>query len=172
MPELGVSNLSGIQTKELLMYSYLGLSAGDLMSGLLSQLFQSRKKVIYLYLASISVCMLIFLFNHQVSINYFRFMSFILGAATGYWALFVTNASEQFGTNIRSTVTATVPNFVRFGVVPLTLGFEFFSKSGWFSQSPNIMSALIVGVISLLLAWWGTSIVKESFHKDLNYYES
>lgn len=171
VPELGVTGLDKVETKELLMYSYIGLSAGDLISGILSQLLQSRKKVIYLYLASITLFMSVYLFRHNVSADYLRVMSFILGMATGYWALFVTNASEQFGTNIRSTVTATVPNFVRFGVVPITLGFEYIS-SGTYFRYPNIMAAFIVGMISIALAWWGTRVVNESFHKDLNYYET
>lgn len=171
VPEIGILAGEEVKTKELLMYGYIGLSAGDLLSGLLSQLLKSRKKVIFLYLSLIFIFMILFLFNHNVSANYLRWISLTLGAATGYWALFVTNASEQFGTNIRSTVTATVPNFVRFGVVPLTLGFEYLSESHWFAN-PNSMAALIVGVISIGLAWWGTAVVKESFHKDLNYYEN
>lgn len=170
IPEIGIVAGETVATKELLMYGYIGLSAGDLLSGVLSQVLQSRKKVIFLYLILISVFTLVFLFNHQVSAFYLRAISLTLGAATGYWALFVTNASEQFGTNIRSTVTATVPNFVRFGVVPLTLGYEYLADSGWFAN-PNTMAALITGIVSIALAWWGTSVIKESFHKDLNYYE-
>ncbi len=97
-------------------------------------------------------------------------MCLILGAATGYWALFVTNASEQFGTNIRSTVTATVPNFVRFGVVPLTLSYEWIVKSAGF-EHPHIAAAVITGIVSLALAMWGTYVIEDSFSKDLDYYE-
>jgi riboflavin transporter FmnP len=97
-------------------------------------------------------------------------MSYFLGLATGYWALFVTNASEQFGTNIRSTVTATVPNFVRGGVVPITLSFNALTNME-LSSHANSVAALIVGAVCLLLAAWGTYNVEESFHKDLNYLE-
>ncbi|MCC7298516.1 MAG: MFS transporter [Bacteroidia bacterium] len=170
LPEIGLLPNQTISTKELLMFAYIGLSSGDLLSGVLSQLLQSRKKVIYLYLVGIVIFTSIFLFNHHVSAVYLKVLATVLGAATGYWALFVTNASEQFGTNIRSTVTATVPNFVRFGVVPLTLGYEALVKSGWFAN-PNIMAAAITGIISIALAWWGTSVIKESFHNNLDYYE-
>jgi MFS transporter, putative metabolite:H+ symporter len=94
-------------------------------------------------------------------------MCFLLGAATGYWALFVTIASEQFGTNIRSTVTNTVPNFVRGAVVPITLGFK--------SLLPSLgitYAALVVGTICIGLAMLGTWYVQESFSKDLDYYET
>jgi putative MFS transporter len=36
-----------------------------------------------------------------------------MGFGIGYWAVFVTIAAEQFGTNLRATVTTSVPNFVR-----------------------------------------------------------
>ena len=49
---------------------------------------------------------------------------FVLGFASGYWAVFVTVASEQFGTNLRATATTTAPNFVRGAVVPMTLLFQ------------------------------------------------
>lgn len=170
LPEIGVLSGETVETKELIMYGYLGLSLGDLFSGLLSQLLNSRKKVIFINLAAIMLFTIVFLSVHNVSGFYLRSISFVLGLATGYWALFVTNASEQFGTNIRSTVTATVPNFVRGAVVPITLGFELLAEQSWFENS-NSFAALVVGIFCVGLAWWGTSVVKESFHKDLNYYE-
>ena len=93
-------------------------------------------------------------------------MCFLLGCATGYWALFVTIASEQFGTNIRATATTTVPNFVRGFVVPLTLGFTALSEI-----SGDIQAAMVVGAISIGLALIATIGIKETFGKDLNYVE-
>jgi MFS family permease len=159
-----------IKTSEMVMWSYLGLSSGDLLSGLLSQIFKSRRRVIFLNLFGIVVLTCIYLFNHNLSVNGLKTMSYLLGLATGYWALFVTNASEQFGTNIRSTVTATVPNFVRGGVVPITLSFTALAEMK-LSSTPNATAAIIVGAVCILLAIWGTYTVKESFHKDLNYIE-
>jgi hypothetical protein len=110
--------------------------------------------------------MVVFIFNKDVSVSYYKIMCFLMGAATGYWALFVTIASEQFGTNIRSTVTNTVPNFVRGAVVPITLGFK-----GLIPVFGILNAALIVGLICIVLATLATLYVKESFSKDLNYYE-
>jgi MFS family permease len=100
-----------VNVADSVMYAYLGLSFGDLLSGLFSQWLRSRKKVVMGYLIATVVLLLVYLFTTDVSATYFRVICFLLGAATGYWALFVTIASEQFGTNIRSTVTNTVPNF-------------------------------------------------------------
>lgn len=146
------------------MYTYVGLSFGDLLSGLLSQVLKSRKKVVIIYLVLLFILLLIYLFNHNVSISYFYFLCFSLGTVAGYWALFVTIASEQFGTNIRSTVTTTVPNFVRGAVVPITLSF-----TALIPYVGILYSALIVGGVCLSLAFYAILNVKETFSKDLDY---
>ncbi len=155
-----------IDIADSVMFAYLGLSSGDLASGLLSQYLKSRKKVVFIYLFLSLVLMVIYLFNPNVSVSYYKWMCFGIGFATGYWALFVTIASEQFGTNIRSTVTNTVPNFVRGAVVPITLSFAGLSAS-----MGVIQSAFWVGLVCLILAFVATWYIKDSFSKDLNYFE-
>jgi hypothetical protein len=49
--------------------------------------------------------------NTNTETKYYLFCVW-LGFGTGYWAMFVTLAAEQFGTNIRNTATTTVPNMV------------------------------------------------------------
>lgn len=164
---LDVSGENGIQIRRTaIMLSYVGLSVGDMLSGILSQVFKSRKKVVIGYLLASIVFASIYLFTKSDSLFLFNTMCFLLGCATGYWALFVTIASEQFGTNIRATVTTTVPNFVRGLVVPLTLGF-----AALVGNIGNINSALVVGLISVSLALIAIFSVKETFSKDLNYVE-
>lgn len=164
-----------IPTAEMVMWSYIGLSVGDLISGVLSQLLKSRKKVIYINLMGICIMGSLFLFGPAGTPDYYRLMAFSLGAVTGYWAIFVTNASEQFGTNIRSTVATTVPNFVRGGVLLITMGFEYFSSTFFnhtlFSFREYSVSAMIIGILCIAFAAWGTWYIEESFHKDLDYLE-
>jgi MFS family permease len=151
------------------MYAYLGLSFGDLLSGLLSQFLKSRKKVVFLYLAFTFFLMTYFLFFMKgKSTDHFYLISFLLGTASGYWAIFVTIASEQFGTNIRSTVTNTVPNFVRGSVPLITILFGILTGI----LSSNIYSAFAVGIICVSLAAYATYRIQESFAKDLNYIET
>ncbi len=154
---------------ESIMYCYIGLSIGDLLSGMLSQWLRSRKKVILLYLVVCASACAYYLSSRGLTIGQFHFLCAFLGGATGFWALFVTNASEQFGTNLRATVTTTVPNFVRGALYLITLGFTFFSnlweKEDW------ITGAWIMGVVSFGLAIGATLYVKETFAKDLNYWE-
>ncbi|MBE2187424.1 MAG: MFS transporter, partial [Rhodothermales bacterium] len=91
---------------------------------------------------------------------------FGFGFFGGYWAVFVTNASEQFGTNLRATVTTSVPNFVRGAVVPMTLSFE--ALKGPMGYIP---AAATVGAVCFALAIWGLSVLPDRFHADLDYVE-
>ena len=151
-----------------LMYAYIGLSVGDVFSGLISQILKSRRKVVFLYLglSAVLTCYYLFLAN-GISLQGFYFLSFLVGCATGFWAIFVTIAAEQFGTNIRSTVTTTVPNFVRGSVPIITMLFQFLTVQ----LSGNVISAFIVGVLCIGLSFWATWRAKETFSKDLDYTE-
>lgn len=173
IPELGIDT-SALDTDGLaringkaISYAYIGLSLGDLFSALLSQLFRSRKKVIMGYLIANLALTLFFLFGMKgASIATYNWVCLLLGMATGYWVLFVTVASEQFGTNIRSTVATTTPNFVRGSVVPLTGAFLYFAPS-----IGNVWSALAVGLVSIGAAAWATTRVTETFAKDMDFLE-
>ncbi|HNQ61701.1 MAG TPA: MFS transporter [Bacteroidia bacterium] len=171
---VGITNEIGIEgavTGTAIMYAYIGLSFGDLLSGLISQFFRSRKKVIFGYIIASTLLTFLFLFPPSLSLDWFYIMCFLLGTATGYWALFVTIASEQFGTNIRSTVTNTVPNFVRGSVVLITLLYKSLEPLFISSGSAKVFSAGIVGIVCFALALAGLYAVKDTFSKDLNYIE-
>lgn len=163
--------IPGIDNKalvgEAVMYTYIGLSAGDVLSGLLSQWLRSRRKVIMLYLFLSVILVAWYLGMDAPDISEFRLSCFLLGVGTGYWALFVQVASENFGTNIRSTVTNTVPNFVRGSVVPVTLAFKYLSNGSADSRE----AAIVVGAVCISLALVSLSFMKETFSKDLNYHE-
>ncbi len=149
-----------------IMWAYIGLSFGDLLSGLLSQIFRNRIKVVAIFILFSLIMSAVFLYVPAPDENIFYLFCFLLGTGTGFWALFVTIASEQFGTNIRSTVTTTVPNFVRGSLNILTLAFLTLE-----ANYGLINSAMIVGVISCSIALVSVLSLKESFGKDLNYIE-
>ncbi len=147
---------------------YAGLVLGDIASGLLSQWLKSRLKVVYVYLFLSVLGVAAYFFLSGISLFAFYAICLFLGFSVGYWVIFMTIAAEQFGTNIRATVTTTVPNFVRGAVVPLSLLFQFFNKmfNGTF-----IHAGIIVGIISLGLAFWALNKMQETFSKDLDYLE-
>ncbi|MBT1689179.1 MFS transporter [Dawidia soli] len=167
-PEFAVSmNLpEAIDAGKAVMCCYIGLSLGDLSSGVLSQVLKSRKKVVLIFLFFTAGAMAVYLTAAGLSAAAFYTRCFFLGFAIGYWALFVTIAAEQFGTNIRATVATTVPNFVRGTVVPLTLAFEWLRL-----HHSMIFSAWAVGGASLLIAALALWKMKETFGKDLQFIE-
>lgn len=149
-----------------IMYCYIGLAAGDLASGWLSQIMRSRRKVVTLFLALTSVLIVIYVMATGISVFGFYTLCGLLGFGTGYWAVFVTNAAEQFGTNLRATVTTTTPNFVRGAVVPLTLSFQALNASFDLRTS-----ALLVGAVSMAIAFSALWYMEETFGKELDYLE-
>jgi MFS family permease len=162
-----ILNVQGaISAGNAVMYCYMGLVAGDLVSGLLSQMLKSRKKVILLFLL-ISVAAVGAYFSASgVSAGTFYMICGLLGFGIGYWAIFVTVAAEQFGTNLRATVATAVPNFVRGMTVPITMLFQVARK-----QMGIEGGALAVGILCLAIALFSLSRLQETFHKDLDYFE-
>lgn len=155
-----------ISAGKAVMYCYIGLAIGDLGSGVLSQLFKSRKKIILIFLAITNIFIVLYLFVNHFSTFYFYTMCVMLGIGCGYWALFVTNASEQFGTNLRATVTTTTPNFIRGSVIPLTIIFQALKP-----QFDIIYSALIVAMLVMVTAYISAIRSEETFGKNLDYIE-
>ena len=148
------------------MYCYLGLVAGDLASGLLSQLLKSRKKVVLVFLLLTVAAVGAFFSARGVSAGVFYGICGLLGFGIGYWAIFVTVAAEQFGTNLRATVATSVPNFVRGMTIPITMLFQAARKVLGIETG-----ALAVGVLCLVIALISLMRLEETFHKDLDYFE-
>lgn len=151
---------------DAVMFSYLGLVGGDLSSGVFSQWVRSRRKVVLVYILLTMVFILLYLSAPVKTTFFFFFTCFLLGFGVGYWALFVTIAAEQFGTNLRSTVATSVPNFIRGTVVPLTLIFETLRE-----HYGIVNGALMVGTGTILIALLSLHFLSETFGRDLNFVE-
>ncbi len=149
-----------------IMYCYIGIAIGDIVAGFLSQMWRSRKKVMLVFLLLTGVSIVVYLNAEGMNSQQFIWLVLFLGFSSGYWATFVTIASEQFGTNLRATVTTTVPNFVRGSLVLATLSFTALKGS-----LGIINSALVVGFVSLTIALIALYQLKETFGKDLDYLE-
>lgn len=162
-----VLNVDGLITaSKSIMWAYVGLSLGDLSSGLLSQLLKSRKKSVFIFLTLTALLVATYILVPNLKSSTFYLLCFGLGFGTGYWAMFVTIAAEQFGTNIRATVTTSVPNFVRGSVVPTTLLFQSLNHNF------NILTSVtLVGILVFTLALISLFVMEETYGKDLNYYE-
>jgi len=149
-----------------IMFTYFGIAIGDVFTGLLSQVLKSRKKTVFIFHLLSVISVVIYLTSFGLSSSSFIWICLFMGFSVGYWATFVTIASEQFGTNIRATVTTTAPNFVRGALIPITFLFEYLSQKYGLITAGYVVMAMLT-----LIAMFGLSQLKESFSKDLNYLE-
>ena len=92
-----------------------------------------------------------------------------LGFAGGFWVVFMTNATEQFGTNLRATAACTIPSFVRGLYIPISKAFVYLKMPGQFGNP--IGAAAVVGGVCLAIAFWASFGLRETFHEDLDFLE-
>lgn len=167
-PELSRElNVQGAITgSKAIMWSYIGLSFGDLSAGLLSQILKSRRKSVLMFLMLMLALVIVYPFQNNWTVIEFYTLCTALGFSAGYWAVFVTIGAEQFGTNIRATVATSIPNFVRGSVVPVTLSFELLRH-----YVGILNSVLTVGLTTIAIAFVALYFLRETFGKDLDYFE-
>lgn len=169
-PEFGkAKGLEGITASNAIAICYIGLISGDLASGMLSQWMRSRVKVMALFLALDVLAVLAYLSLPFSRPEYFYACHFLLGFSVGFWVIFVTIGAEQFGTNLRSTVATSVPNFARGMQVPINESFKYLKNPA--VTGSVITAGYVVGSACLLIAFialWG---MKETFDRDLDYVE-
>lgn len=168
-PELGkLLNIQGeIKPPLSILYCYAGVTLGDLASGVISQLIRSRKKALQLFVVATLVMVILYFQMTNKNVASFYFLFTVLGFAAGYWAVLITSASEQFGTNIRATVTTSVPNFIRAALVPISMFYTMLQTWG----SDKLNSALLTGILCCVIALVASYLLPETYGKDLNYME-
>jgi len=149
------------------MFAYVGLSLGDIMSGLVSQWLRSRKKALYIFYGITIIAMIWFFNLHGASATEVYWACALLGFGIGFWAIFVTVAAEQFGTNLRATSATTVPNMVRGSLNLITILFTALQANQGY-----IGSAIITAIVCMLIAIVAAAASDETFGKDLNYMEA
>ena len=146
-----------------LFFTYGGASLGGFACGLISHYLRSRKRAIAMFLAGVAVSMLLYFTVARASLVVFYTVCAIGGFTTGYWAVFVAMAAEMFGTNLRATVTTTVPNFVRGALTPLLWAFT--------ALGGDVQAAVLIGVAVLVVGAASLFALDETFAVDLDYLE-
>jgi putative MFS transporter len=170
-PEFGKQfGLQGPVTGGLsIFWCYFGLTLGDFTSGGLSQVFKSRNKTLQVFIISSAFTVAAYLFAlNGASTTAFYFVCFMIGFTGGFWALFVTVAAEQFGTNVRSTVATTAPNFARGATVIIAPVYKMLKANPSLGM---VGAAGIIGAVLLALALFSASTLPETYGKDLDYVE-
>jgi MFS transporter, putative metabolite:H+ symporter len=167
-PELGVALglAEAPSAATALFFAYCGGTAGDLISGLLSQRLRSRRTAIGVFLAITTAAVIAYFALGGTSLTVFYVLAVLAGIGIGYWAVFVSTAAELFGTNLRATVATTVPNFVRGSLVLLAIGFDALR-----GPLGLIGAAIAVGVFALGVAFAGLATLRETFGVDLDFHE-
>lgn len=156
-----------INPGKAIMYAYVALSIGDVLAGLLSQYLRSRKATLYIFYAMSAIMITAYFLQGSNSASLGMYLICAgLGFSNGYWAIFVTMAAEQFGTNLRATAATTVPNMVR-GALPMIL-LLFNWLQHYFSYST---SGFITGAIIMVITVASAMLTQETFGKELNYME-
>lgn len=167
-PEFGkaLKSVDVLDNGKGVMFTYIGISLGDFLSGALSQIFKTRKKIVYIFLTLTFGAMLVYLLNTGWTANGFYTLCVFFGLFTGYWVVFVTISAEQFGTNLRATVTTSVPNMVRGSLILVTFLFQFLlAKMG------IVNAALCIAVLTIGMAYIALYNLDETYGRDLNFIE-
>jgi putative MFS transporter len=159
--------VGAVSAASAVQWTYLGLVLGDLASGALSQWLGSRRRVVLGFLLFTTALVGVFLTHAGGTATDLYALCAAMGFGIGYWAVFVTIAAEQFGTNLRATVTTSVPNFVRGSVPLLTAAFIGLKARGL----SLVASASVVGVACLALALVSLWRMEETYGKELDYLE-
>ncbi len=169
-PEFGrAKGLDGILAGNAIAICYMGLILGDLASGLLSQYLRSRVKVMAIFLVLDVMAIAAYLGLPFRSPEMFYLSHFVLGISVGFWVIFVTIGAEQFGTNLRSTVATSVPNFARGMQVPINESFKYLKSAA--VTGSVITAGYIVGAVCLGIAFLALIGMKETFDQDMDYVE-
>lgn len=165
--EMGITE--NIDPGKAIMYAYVLISIGDILIGFLSQWLKSRKQSLYIfYLITIVFMILYFTILHNSSANIMYLICAGLGFGTGFWAIFVTMAAEQFGTNLRATATTTIPNMVRGMLAIFILPLFKFLRNNFTYYDAGWITVIIVMSISI----FAVLKIEETFGKDLDFNEN
>lgn len=148
------------------MFAYVAISIGDVLIGLISQALHSRKKALYIFYAFTAISLVFFFMQEGGTVEGMYWICACLGFGTGFWAIFVTMAAEQFGTNLRATAATTVPNMVRGSLPLITILHDTLKPSLGYVQA-----AAATGVVVMCISVVAAIFTKETFGKELAYVE-
>lgn len=168
-PELAKDHgIDGLKLSTCFVLFQVGITVGDLLSGIVSQLLRSRKKVLIGFM-TLGILATAYHFMLMSAGMEFYITSLLMGLGCGYLSVFVTTTAEHFGINLRVTVTATVTNFMRGAVVllvPMHQGIER-------AFGLNLTGGLIAtGCIVWALALASALALPDTFGKSLAFTES
>lgn len=163
--EFGITET--VEPGKAIMLAYVAISIGDILIGFISHWLRSRKKALFIFYGITAIAIAMF-FNLQNggTASQLYWIAMLLGFGTGFWAIFVTMAAEQFGTNLRATAATTVPNMVRGSLPLMSLLFQALQPGQGY-----VPAAIITGITVMVVSVIAALMTEETFGKDLNFLE-
>jgi MFS transporter, putative metabolite:H+ symporter len=165
-PEIGkaLGATAAISAPITIGIGYAALMLGDVLAGLLSHHFQSRRSIIGWFLLATAIALWVLLHQTQLTPTMYYIFAAVMGIGIGYWVNLITLSAEQFGTNLRATASTSIPNFARATLLPLNLLLAYLKEDFGILTAVAFCAAIAFGVALYALAY-----IEETFHKDLNY---
>lgn len=160
-------NIPGLKLSTCFILFQVGITSGDLLSGVLSQLFKSRKKILLSFMA-LGILATLYHFIQISNSGQLNVTSFLMGLGCGYLSVFVTSTAEHFGINLRVTVSATVTNFMRGAVVLLIPLHQALEHSFGLGLAGGLAAT---GCIVWTLAITSAYILPDTFGRSLAFTE-
>ena len=163
---------AGIETSILpgkcVLYTFIGMAAGDLFSGFFSQWLRSRRAAIGWMMAFTAVFAVVFLSGAISSSTAFYLVCGCMGFGIGYVAMFLTVTAESFGTNLRATATTSVANNVRATTLLSIPAFQYLKT---IPVLGTLGAGAIVGLFCFTIGAWSLWGIDETYGKELDYVE-
>lgn len=158
--------ITDVTAGDCILFTYIGIVTGDLLSGVISQLLQSRRKAIaiMIFMTALGTCALLSGLIKTPEALYACYTW--LGFSIGYIAMFLTTTAEQFGTNMRATVTTSIANNVRATTLITLPAFQFLKP-----VMGTIGAAMMIGILCFSIALLSLWKMEETYNKDLNFQE-
>jgi putative MFS transporter len=168
VPELGreFGIETPINTGVVAVMIYPVIAVSEFVCSWVSQRLRSRRNALFIFLTiTLAGVLIFFLFPPDTALGfYWRYA--IMAFGVGFWVTMVTNAAEQFGTNLRATVTTSAPNIIRGFLAPMNKAMIMVTPIFGL-----IDTAMVIGVASIVLAMLSVYFSEETFGKDLDYTE-
>jgi hypothetical protein len=149
-----------------IMVFMIVFALSDILCGLLSKLMKKRKTPLLIYAGLQVLASIYFLLIPPNSVEEYYTRCGLLGFSCGYWGVLITNAAEQFGTNIRATAATATPNLIRGITIPAAITFSILNQNLGIIASGTIIifSLLLISFISILS-------LRDKYENDLNFNE-
>ncbi len=158
--------ITGVAAASCVLYTYIGIVSGDLFSGVLSHWLRSRRKAIGAMMGTTLLVTAILLSGWLQTAGQLYACYAVLGFSIGYIAMFLTTTAEQFGTDLRATVTTSVANNVRATVLITLPVFQLLKP-----YTGTVQAAALIGTACFAVAFISLLKMEETFGKNLDFRE-